>query len=37
MVLVRGDVSPWRMNQIRAALDEFASRLKQSHKADGAA
>lgn len=29
MVLVRGDISPWRMNQVRAALDEFASRLRE--------
>jgi len=28
MVWVRGDVSPWRMKQIRAAVDEFASRLQ---------
>jgi DNA-binding transcriptional MerR regulator len=29
MVLVRGDVSPWRMKQIRAAVDDFASRLRE--------
>ena len=29
MVWVRGDVSPWRMKQIRAALDDFASRLRE--------
>src|SRR5271165_1215444 len=29
MVLVRGDVSPWRMKQIRAAVDDFASRLQE--------
>jgi DNA-binding transcriptional MerR regulator len=28
MVWVRGDVSPWRMKQIRAAVDEMASRLR---------
>jgi len=28
MVWVRGDVSPWRMKQIRAAVDELASRLR---------
>jgi DNA-binding transcriptional MerR regulator len=27
VVFVRGDVSPWRMKQIRAAVDELASRL----------
>jgi DNA-binding transcriptional MerR regulator len=29
MVWVRGDVSPWRMKQIRAAVDELASRLRE--------
>jgi DNA-binding transcriptional MerR regulator len=29
MVWVRGDVSPWRMKQIRAAVDDFASRLPE--------
>lgn len=29
MVWVRGDVSPWRMKQIRTAVDEFASRLRE--------
>jgi len=29
MVWVRGDVSPWRMKQIRAAVDDFASRLQE--------
>jgi DNA-binding transcriptional MerR regulator len=29
MVWVRGDVSPWRMKQIRAAVDDFASRLRE--------
>lgn len=27
MVWVRGDVSPWRMKQIRAAIDEMAGQL----------
>jgi hypothetical protein len=27
MVWVRGDVNPWRMKTIRAAVDGFASRL----------
>ena len=30
VVWVRGDVSPWRMKQIRTAVDEFASRLRES-------
>jgi DNA-binding transcriptional MerR regulator len=29
MVWVRGDLSPWRTKQIRAAIDEFASRLRE--------
>jgi DNA-binding transcriptional MerR regulator len=29
MVWVRGDSSPWRMKQIRAAVDELASRLRE--------
>jgi DNA-binding transcriptional MerR regulator len=29
MVWVRGDVSPWRMKQIRRAVDDFASRLRE--------
>ena len=29
MVWVRGDVSPWRMKQIRTAVDDFASRLQE--------
>ena len=29
MVWVRGDVSPWRMKQIRAAVDGMASRLRE--------
>jgi DNA-binding transcriptional MerR regulator len=29
MVWVRGDVSPWRMKQIRTAVDDFASRLRE--------
>ena len=28
VVSVRGDVSPWRSKQIRAAVDDFASRLR---------
>jgi DNA-binding transcriptional MerR regulator len=28
MVWVRGDVSPWRMKQIRAAVDHFAAQLR---------
>jgi hypothetical protein len=28
VVWVRGDVSPWRMKQIRTAVDDFASRLQ---------
>jgi hypothetical protein len=27
MVWVRGDVSPWRMKQIRAAIDTLAAQL----------
>ena len=29
MVWVRGDVSPWRMKQIRVAVDDLASRLRE--------
>ena len=29
VVWVRGDVSPWRMKQIRAAVDDLASRLRE--------
>jgi DNA-binding transcriptional MerR regulator len=29
MVWVRADVSPWRMKQIRAAVDNLASRLRE--------
>jgi len=29
MVWVRGDVSPWRMKHIRAAVDDLASRLRE--------
>jgi DNA-binding transcriptional MerR regulator len=29
VVWVRGDVSPWRMKQIRAAVDNMASRLRE--------
>lgn len=35
MVWVRGDVSPWRMKQIRAAIDTMAS-LIQEHESDNA-
>ena len=30
IVWVRGDVSPWRMKQIRAAVDDIASRLQET-------
>jgi DNA-binding transcriptional MerR regulator len=29
IVWVRGDVSPWRMKQIRAAINDLASRLRE--------
>jgi hypothetical protein len=29
MIWVRGDVSPWRMKQIRAAVDDMTSRLRE--------
>jgi DNA-binding transcriptional MerR regulator len=29
MVWVRGDVSPWRMKQIRTAIDEFAAAVNK--------
>jgi DNA-binding transcriptional MerR regulator len=29
LVWVRGDVSPWRMKQIRAAVDDITSRLQK--------
>ncbi len=29
-VLVKGDVSPWRMRHIRAAIREFAARVRSS-------
>jgi DNA-binding transcriptional MerR regulator len=32
MVLVRGDVSPWRMKQIRAAIDNLAAQLAASNE-----
>ena len=32
MVLVRGDVSPWRMKQIRAAIDNLAAQLAQPER-----
>jgi len=27
-VLVRGDISPWRMKQVRAAIEDMAARLR---------
>jgi DNA-binding transcriptional MerR regulator len=30
IVWVRGDVSPWRMKQVRSAIDDIASRLRES-------
>ena len=35
MVWVRGDVSPWRMKQIRALVDDMASRLREPESSDG--
>jgi len=29
MIWVRGDASPWRMKQIRAALDDMTARLRE--------
>jgi DNA-binding transcriptional MerR regulator len=34
MLWVRGDVSPWRMKQIRAAVDEMTSRLREPENAN---
>jgi DNA-binding transcriptional MerR regulator len=34
MVWVRGDVSPWRMRQIRAAIGDFSGRLSGNESAD---
>ena len=34
IVWVRGDVSPWRMKQIRAAVDDLASRLQEPEGGD---
>ena len=34
MIWVRGDVSPWRMKQIRAAIDDMNSRLQEHDSAD---
>jgi DNA-binding transcriptional MerR regulator len=34
MVWVRGDVSPWRMKQIRAAVDDLAARLREPDSRD---
>lgn len=30
MVWVRGDASPWRLKQVRDAVDDFASRLRNA-------
>ena len=35
MVWVRGDVSPWRMKRIRAAVDAMASLLQEPESNDG--
>jgi len=32
---VRGDVSPWRMKRIRAAVDAMASLLQEPESNDG--
>jgi DNA-binding transcriptional MerR regulator len=29
IIWVRGDMSPWRMKQIRTAIDDFASRVRE--------
>jgi DNA-binding transcriptional MerR regulator len=34
MVWVRGDVSPWRMREIRAAIDDMAGRLSSNQSAN---
>ena len=34
MVWVRGDVSPWRMRQIRAAIDDMSTQLAASQTTD---
>jgi DNA-binding transcriptional MerR regulator len=34
MVWVRGDVSPWRMRQIRAAIDDMSARLSGNESTD---
>jgi hypothetical protein len=34
IVFVRGDVSPWRAKQIRAAVDDLAARLEKLEKKD---
>jgi DNA-binding transcriptional MerR regulator len=34
MVWVRGDVSPWRMKQIRSAVDNFAAQLREQSDSD---
>ena len=35
MVWVRGDVSPWRMKQIRGAVDDLAGRLREPGSSNG--
>jgi hypothetical protein len=35
MIWVRTDASPWRMKQIRAAIDDVASRLRANARKDG--
>ena len=35
MIWVRGDVSPWRMKQIRAAVDEMTTRLRDPESGAG--
>ena len=34
MVWVRGDLSPWRMKQVRAAVDNFAAQLREQENDD---
>ena len=35
MVLVRGDISPWRMKQIRAAIDRLAAQIAEPESENG--
>ena len=35
MVWVRGDVSPWRVKQIRAAVDDMTARLREPESGTG--